>query len=173
MEIDVFAQHVDASLAYRATGSLTIEALKDSGVKGSLLNHSEKQVGLEEIEFILERAKKLNFKILLLSEMPLWHLNVLFEKPWAIGYEKSVYIAGKTSIVEKESEEIRNLAGEVKSKGTLFIVGAGIKTKEDVFRAIKLGADGVLASSSIVLAKDPYAKALELLGGINEALDQS
>ena len=36
------------------------------------------------------------------------------------------------------------------------LCGAGITRGEDVATALKLGAEGILVSSSIVKAKDPY-----------------
>ena len=44
-----------------------------------------------------------------------------------------------------------------------LLVGAGIKTKEDIGKALELGADGVLIASGIDLATDPEKALKELL----------
>jgi len=42
------------------------------------------------------------------------------------------------------------------------VIGAGIKTGEDVKKAVKLGVKGVLVSSGVVKAEDPEKKLTEL-----------
>jgi triosephosphate isomerase len=50
---------------------------------------------------------------------------------------------------------------EVKEKhGIRLLVGAGIKTREDVVKALELGADGILIASGVDLAKN-HEKALK------------
>jgi triosephosphate isomerase len=46
------------------------------------------------------------------------------------------------------------------------LCGAGVKSSDDVARAIELGADGVLLASGIVRAKDPYKACEEIFRGV-------
>ena len=43
------------------------------------------------------------------------------------------------------------------------LCGAGVKTREDVFKAISLGARGILLASGVTKAKDPRAVLLDLV----------
>jgi triosephosphate isomerase len=51
--------------------------------------------------------------------------------------------------------EVKKYSSKVK-----LLVGAGVKTKEDVKKAIELGTDGVILASGVVKAKD-VSKAIE------------
>ena len=47
-----------------------------------------------------------------------------------------------------------------------LIIGAGIKTKDDVASAMSQGASGILLSSGITKALDPETKLRELVEGL-------
>ena len=49
-EIPVFAQHTDGLEPGAHTGTITAEALKQAGAKGSLVNHSERRLTLADID---------------------------------------------------------------------------------------------------------------------------
>ncbi len=56
--IPVYAQHVDGVSEGAHTGAVTPEHIKDAGARGSLLNHSEKRVRMDELDDALKRMKK-------------------------------------------------------------------------------------------------------------------
>ena len=64
-------------------------------------------------------------------------------------------------IISNTVKEIKKLAPEVK-----MLTGAGIKTGEDVAKAVELGTDGVLLASGVVKAKDPRQVLLDLVDGL-------
>ena len=55
-KLEIYAQHVDFQEEGKSTGYDIPEDLKNSGAKGSLLNHSEHQVSLKVIEKTLSRC---------------------------------------------------------------------------------------------------------------------
>lgn len=55
--IPVYAQHVDGVPEGAHTGAVTPELIKDAGAKGSLLNHSERRVRMDEMDDALKRMK--------------------------------------------------------------------------------------------------------------------
>ncbi|MEM3979941.1 MAG: triose-phosphate isomerase [Ignisphaera sp.] len=57
ISIPVYAQHADPYDFGAYTGWLPVSALKDIGVKGVLVNHSEHRLRLDEIVAIVERKK--------------------------------------------------------------------------------------------------------------------
>ncbi len=64
----------------------------------------------------------------------------------------------------KKANIIKKICGDVKCSKVL--VGAGIKTTEDVKTAIKLGAAGVLVASGIAKADDPEKALRDLVKGL-------
>ena len=77
-------------------------------------------------------------------------------------YEPPELVAGKISVSTAKPEIIKNLAKKLK-KTTRFLVGAGIKTREDVLLSMELGALGIAVSSAITQAKMPGKKLKELM----------
>src|SRR4030042_4018692 len=50
VEIPVFAQHIDAVCPGAFTGHVLAEAVKEAGATGTLINHSERQIKLADID---------------------------------------------------------------------------------------------------------------------------
>ncbi|MCD6403579.1 MAG: tryptophan synthase subunit alpha, partial [Nanoarchaeota archaeon] len=84
---------------------------------------------------------------------------VAIEPPELIGGKVSVVT--RPELVKKGIEAVKSI-----SKKTEVLVGAGVHSKEDVKKAIKLGAKGVFVASSICKAKDPEEKIRELAEGL-------
>lgn len=160
VEIPVFAQHVDGVAYGPYTGSIPVAIAKAQGVDGSLLNHSEMRLSDRAIELAISEMKKLEMYSLVCAEneeeghrfAEMGADFVAVEPPELIGGTVSVSSA-KPELIE---EAVRRIGEGV------VIVGAGIKTGEDVRRAIELGAKGVLVASGVVCQEDP-AKALKNL----------
>ena len=52
VEIPVFAQHIDPIKPGNSTGHILAESIKEAGAVGTLINHSERQLKLSEIDSI-------------------------------------------------------------------------------------------------------------------------
>ncbi len=170
VDLSILAQHVDAISFGSHTGHILPESVKEAGAIGSLVNHSERKLKISEIAKIVERLKELNMISVVCADnvevaravAALDPDFVAVEPPELIGTGIPVSKA-KPEVVRNTVEEVRKINPEVK-----VLCGAGITNKDDVVKALELGADGVLLASGLVKAKDPYVKAKELLEGLKE-----
>ncbi len=152
IEKNKIAQHVDPLEAGRNTGSVLAQTLKHYGCVGSLINHSEKPVSLQNIKKTIHILRGLNM-ISIVCTPNIEHLKKASKlKPDVIAYEPPELIAGKISVSMAKPSIIKKC---VKSTPLPIIVGAGIRTDKDVKTAMELGAAGVLVSSGVVKAKNP------------------
>jgi len=157
VSIPVFAQHCDPHNMGSYTGSVVAEALKEAGVYGSLLNHSEKRLGLSEISSAVQKLLSLGLMPVVCADdvqavkaaSALGPEAVAVEPPELIGTGISVSTA-KPEVITKTVEVVRKIAPEVH-----VLCGAGVSRPEDVRRAVELGAEGVLLSSAYVKSSDP------------------
>jgi len=154
--IDIFSQHVDAIDYGSYTGWISPYAIKEAGAKGSLLNHSEHRMKIEDISKAIKTAKEIGLEIIacasnveITKAIACFNPNyVAIEPPELIGGDISVTKA-KPSIVKNAVEAVKEINKDIK-----VLCGAGIKSSEDVSKAVELGADGILVASGIVKAKD-------------------
>jgi triosephosphate isomerase len=157
VSIPIFAQHADPYDYGAYTGWLPIAALKDIGVKGVLVNHSEHRLRLDEIVVIVENAKKYNLETLVCADTPTAASAVAAINPTALAVEPPELIGTGIAVSRAKPEVITNTVHKVRAinKEVIILTGAGISTAEDVEAAIKLGTVGVLVASAIMKAKDP------------------
>ncbi len=164
VSIPVLAQHLDGIGWGAYTGLIPVEVARSSGIDGAMLNHSERRISDADIGRALERMKALNMLSLVCAE------NLEEGRRFAemgadfIAIEVPELIGGNVSVSTAHPELISEAVAKI-GAGKV-IVGAGIKTAEDVRVAIKLGAVGVLVSSGIVKAADPLAAIRELCGAL-------
>ncbi|MEJ2778745.1 triose-phosphate isomerase [Stygiolobus sp. RP850M] len=172
-ELIVYAQHVDGLDHGAKTGSILPEMVKDAGGKGSLLNHSERRVRLDEIHDAIIRMRRLGLEsVVCVDRYELVHsmgiLNpdaILIEPPELIGSGVAVSKA-KPEVITRAVDEIR------KVKGVYLVAGAGITSGEDVYKAIELGADGIGVASAVMKAKDPEKVVSDFVSQALKAIDK-
>ena len=58
VEIPVFAQHIDPIKPGNSTGHILAESIKEVGAVGTLINHSERQLKLSDIDSIIGLARE-------------------------------------------------------------------------------------------------------------------
>ena len=155
-----FSQSVDGIGFGAHTGHISPYQVKEVGGSGTLLNHSEKRIPEAEIVNCVVHCKKANLEVCLCVEnkeeiKKYESLQVDF-----IAIEPPELIGGEISISEDRPSLIKDCV-ELSEKPLL--VGAGIKTKQDVEIAKELGAEGILVSSGIVRAENPRQVLEELV----------
>ncbi len=165
-KLKVFAQHVDLFGPGGHTGSINIDALKDAGVKGVLINHSEKRLSLNIIEETVALCKKKNMISVVCTKNLSETKKVIEFKPDFVAVEPPELIGGNVSISEAKPELIENAVDF--SNGVKVLCGAGIHTEDDVRIAKSLGAQGVLVASGVVKAKNVEREIVDLLSGFKE-----
>ena len=68
--IPVVAQHIDPVEPGAHTGSITAESVKTAGAIGTLINHSERKLSLEEISECIAHARKNGLMTVCCAESP-------------------------------------------------------------------------------------------------------
>ncbi len=164
VSIPVFAQHVDPYPPGSYTGSISVEAIKDAGAIGSILNHSEKKLQLASIFAAVKMLKNAGMFSLVCAEDVEPAMAVAALSPTMLAVEPPELIGtgipvskARPEIVSESVQRIRSINREIK-----ILCGAGITRGDDVRRAIELGSDGVLLASGVVKAKDPRAVIKEM-----------
>jgi len=156
--IPVFAQHLDPIKPGSYTGHVLAESMKEAGAVGTLINHSERQLKLSDINEVITIARQDGLISVVCANNPNISVAVATLKPDIIAIEPPELIGTGIPVSKAKPEVVTGtikLVREVNPKVTI-LCGAGITHGEDVAVALKLGAQGVLVASGIVKAKDPY-----------------
>ena len=156
VEIPVFAQHVDPVTPGAHTGHVTLEAIRDVGAVGTILNHSERRLRVDVIDEIVKRAKELGLITTVCANTPEVSAAVAALNPNMIAIEPPELIGTGIPVSKAKPEVITSTVDLVKKVNpeVKILTGAGITTGDDVAAALRLGTVGVLVASGIVKAKD-------------------
>jgi triosephosphate isomerase len=158
VEIPVFAQHIDPIKPGANTGSVLAEAVKQAGAVGTLINHSEKQLKLADIDAVIKIANEKDLISCVCASNPPISAAIACLNPDIISIEPPELIGTGIAVSKAQPEIVTNtikLVRRVNNKAVI-LCGAGISHGEDVSVATKLGTQGVLVASGVVKAKDPY-----------------
>lgn len=162
------SQHLDPFEPGAHTGALLAKEIKELGAIGSIINHSEKRISTEDIKKCIDLCKEYD----LISVVCVQNCEEAKEfsifKPDFIAIEPPELIGGDISVSTAKPEIIKNSVDCVKknSRETNVLCGAGVKTKDDVKKAIELGAKGVLVASGVVKSPDIEKSMEELIMGM-------
>lgn len=168
VEIPVLAQHVDAVESGGHTGSVLLEAVKESGAIGTLINHSEMRMKLADIQNVVAKTNEHQMISVLCTNNIETSAAAATMKPTFVAIEPPELIGSgipvsqaEPEVVEGTVEVIHQINPEIK-----VLCGAGISTGDDMQAALKLGSEGVLLASGIVLADDPKTALMNLVSKI-------
>jgi triosephosphate isomerase len=158
VEIPVYAQHIDAIKPGSNTGQILVEAVKQAGAVGTIINHSERRLKLAEIDAIVTLTKEHGLVGCLCTNNPTTSAAAAALYPDMVSIEPPELIGSGIAVSTAQPEVITNTVTLVKQvdPNATILCGAGITTGQDVATALKLGSHGVLVASGIVKAKDPY-----------------
>jgi len=163
--IHVYSQHMDGIHAGANTGWILPETIKAAGASGTVLNHAEHQMEPQKLREAIDRAKELRLKTVVCANTPDFAKVVAKFSPNYIAVEPPELIGGTISVSNARPEVITN---SLKMVGKIpLLVGAGIKTREDVMKGVDLGASGVFVASAIMKALNPEKIVKELAEGLN------
>lgn len=150
VRLKVFAQHVDEVGYGSNTGHIMIDAVKQAGAKGTILNHSENRIPMDKIKAVIKKCKEKNFKVLVCAQDADEVKQIAKLQPDYVAYEPSELIGGDISVSTAKPEVIEQ---SVSKAGNIpLIVGAGVKNTKDVEISVRLGAKGILVASGVVKA---------------------
>jgi triosephosphate isomerase len=157
-EIPVFAQHIDPIEPGSYTGYVLANAVKEAGAVGAIINHSERQLRLSEIDAAIKIAREKKLVSVVCANNQSISAAVAALKPDMVAVEPPELIGTGISVSKAKPEVVTatiKLVREINPTLTI-LCGAGISHGEDVAAALKLGTQGVLVASAVVKAKDPY-----------------
>lgn len=141
--------------------------LSDMGLSGTFLNHSMYKLDdFEELKNQNEKAKSLSIKTLIFSDTVEDLSKIGTIRPDFLAYEPPELIESPDlSVASAKAESISQASVITKDLGIPLIVGAGIKSSDDIRKSMSLGAVGVAVSSAVVTSLDPKSVLLELAEG--------
>ena len=165
--LEIWVQHVDSVEFGAHTGSILAEAVQEDGAVGTFLNHSEhKFTEFEDLEGASSHAREVGLKTLIFAANLNELEKILPLKPTYAAYEPPELVGStKTSVAESKPDVISKAYEITRARDIPLIVGAGVKSQEDIRTSLRLGAVGVAVASDIVKAQDPKKELLELLQG--------
>ncbi len=168
VEIDVISQHVDPFGYGAYTGRVIAPAIKEAGGKGSLLNHSERQVSLDDAYKAIRMLHNENLYAVACGSEALVSAALSIMGADMIAMEPPELIGTGRSVSKTKPEAVKKTVHFVRKTGFSgpVLVGAGIVSGEDVRKSVELGADGVLVASAVMKSSDPEGKMLELAEGL-------
>ncbi len=158
VELPVFAQHIDPIKPGSNTGHVLAEAVQQAGAVGTLINHSERQMKLADIDAVIKIAKEHGLISCVCTSNPPISAAVAYLTPDIISIEPPELIGTGVAVSTEQPEAVTNTIKLVRkvNNEAVILCGAGISHGEDIKVALKLGTQGVLVASAIVKAKDPY-----------------
>ncbi|BDR92804.1 triose-phosphate isomerase [Vulcanisaeta souniana] len=164
VEIPVYAQGADPVEPGARTGHVPLEFIKETGASGVILNHSENRLLLNDLGWLVNRAKNLGLETLVCAPDPYTSAAAAALEPTAVAVEPPELIGTGKAVSREKPDVIVKTVELVKrvNPSIPVITGAGIESYEDVKRAVELGTQGVLVASAIVKARDWRQKIMEL-----------
>lgn len=166
-KLEVWSQKIDPIDYGAHTGGVLPEAVFEDGASGTFLNHSESRFSeVGEIERAVKRCNEVGLKTLVFAKDLDELTQILKFSPTFVSYEPPELVGStKTSVAEEKPEVISSAVELAKNAGIPLIVGAGIKSAEDIRISISLGAVGVAVASDIVKSENPEAEYSNLVSG--------
>jgi triosephosphate isomerase (TIM) len=167
VDIPVFAQHFHMSKQGSFTGHVTPHSLKEAGVFGSILNHAEKKLPYGILKSVIDVAREMELFTIVCADSVMEGKVIAELGPNLIAVEPPELIGSNISVTSANPELIVDAVREIGAGRVL--VGAGIKTGEDVRISLELGASGVLVASGVTTADDPERALYGLVEGVLKA----
>jgi triosephosphate isomerase len=163
VDIPVFAQHVDPIKPGGYTGHVLADSVKEAGATGTLINHSERQLRLSDIDEIIRISREKGLLSLVCASNPTISMAAAALKPDLVAIEPPELIGTGIPVSKAKPEVVSGTVQLVRrvNRKVVILCGAGISHGEDVQVALRLGTQGVLVASGVVKAKEPYAVMLE------------
>ena len=163
--LKVYSQHTDLAGLGAYTGKISAEELKKIGVKGTILNHSERKVPFLLLKKIVVDCKKHKLITVVCASSLREATQIARLKPDYLAYEPTELIGGEISVTQAKPEVIVKAVEVIKkiSPKTKVLCGAGVHSREDIQKALQLGTKGVLIGHVVPKAKDPAKFLKEML----------
>ena len=176
-KIRVLAQHVDDAEMGATTGFLVPQMARSFGARGSLINHSEHRLPIDQIQNIVKKLREMNLISIVCARDDVEVRRFSEFSPDFIAIEPPELIGTGVAVSKARPELIRDSRKMLESSKprdsfTKLICGAGIVDGNDARSAVELGAEGILVASGVIKAADWRGKISELASGIISAKEK-
>lgn len=162
------AQAMESLKPGRGMGHILPEALAAAGVRATFLNHAENPMTVGELAKTIVRAREVGILTCVCADS-VEEAQIIAElHPDIITCELTSLI-GTGQVAGEDYMRSSTEAVRAVSPSTKVLQAAGIHSGQNVYDAIRLGADATGGTSGIVCADDPLAKLDEMF----EALDRA
>ena len=162
------AQNMESLRPGRGMGHILPEALAAAGVKATFLNHAENSMTVHELASTIARANEVGILTCVCADSVEEAKAIAELHPDIMTCELTSLI-GTGQIAGEDYMRASTEAVKSISPATKVLQAAGISSGENVYDAIKYGADATGGTSGIVAADDPFA----MLDEMFEALDRA
>lgn len=169
--IIVTAQHIDGITPGRGIGHVLPESVYYAGARAVFLNHAERPLTLTELTKSMQRAQELGIETIVCADSLAEARAIANLKPTAILCEPTELIGTGQTSDESYITATNQVIKEV-DENILVMQAAGISTPEDVYRTMKLGADGTGCTSGITNADSPIQMLEEMIVALNQAYQE-
>ncbi len=165
VSVPLFAQHLDTDTPGAHTGHTIASTLHDAGATGTLLNHTEHRIPLDDLPATISIAQHNQLTTLVCAATIKEAIAIARYAPDMIAIEPPELIGGNVPVTSVKPSSLQRSISTLQEHYPhgKILVGAGITNGKDLAQALALGANGVLLSSHIVLAKNPGKKLQELV----------
>jgi len=157
VNIPIFAQSVEPINPGAHTGHELALAAKEAGAIGTIINHSENRLTIEQIKKSIDISKKNDLITIVCAPNLELAKKVAEFKPDFIAYEVPELIGTGKAISKLKPDSVREfikILSDVDHE-IIPLCGAGISTGEDVKIALDLGTQGVIIASAVVKSENP------------------
>lgn len=163
--VPVFSQHVDPITYGGHTGHVLVEAVKEAGAVGTLINHSERRIPFNDVDAAIRRTKEIGLISCVCADTAKNSSTIAYFSPDIIAVEPPELIGSGIPVSKAKPEVVSDTVSFVKkvNGGITILCGAGISKGTDVDSALQLGTEGVLVASGIVRAKDQREALMDLV----------
>ena len=169
--IIVTAQHLDGIDCGRGMGAALPASLYNAGARATFLNHAEHPLTTSQVVASINQAEKLGLITILCADSIKEAQMLAMLNPTIMLCEPTELIGTGQTSDDSYILETNHLVKSVNSD-ILMMQGAGIMNEKDVYRTIKLGADGTGCTSGIVKAKDPKLMLKLMIEAIDKAMNE-
>lgn len=170
VKIPVFAQSLSEGREGQSTGATIAAAAKAAGASGSILNHSEARLRPASLRKVADSARENGLSMCVCARNSLEAEAACSLEPEYMALEPPELIGTGRAVSKENPRLVSNALGLVRDLGFhgRFICGAGISSASDVRAAVKLGAEGVMLSSSVIKTSNWSAKLKELVEALGD-----
>lgn len=167
--VPVLCEHLDPEERGATTGHIIAENIKANGGVGSIINHSEDKYPEDELKIAITRAREVGITSIVCAKDSERAKKIAEYEPDCIAVEPPELIGGDISVSSAHPGLIADSVVKVRmiAENTPVLIGAGVKTTEDVAIGMKLGASGILVASGVTKAPNIKKAIEELAEGFN------